>query len=138
MNLPGDHSAAALLRRALLANAAFSALCGTLIIAFGDSIVSLITSGEFQLWPVGVMLIGFAVSLAWFATRSSLSRAWVRLVIAADFAWVAGTVVLLAGWHEVLSATGVSILAAIGVVVLLFGELQWLGLRRLQKAIPGT
>jgi hypothetical protein len=135
MKLPADHSAATLLRRALLSNTAFSALCGVLIIVFDQSIVSLVTTVEYQLWPLGVMLIGFASSLLWFATRASLSVAWVRSVIAADFAWVVGTVVLLVGWHDLLSSAGIGILIAVAAAVLLFGELQWVGLRRLRRTL---
>ena len=134
MKLPADHSSATFLCRALLSNAAFSALCGVLIIVFDDRIVSLITTVEYQLWPLGVMLVGFAASLAWFATRMSVSVAWVRSVIAADFAWVVGTGVVLVGWHDLLSNAGIAILIAIAAAVLLFGELQWVGLRRLQRS----
>ena len=138
MRMPTDHAAAILLRRALLSNAAFSASCGVVIMLFDETIVSLITTMEHRLWPLGLMLVGFAASLAWFATRRTLTSAWVCSVIVADFAWVVGTVVLLAGWHEQLSAAGVAILIAIGAVVLLFGELQWIGLKRLQSAMPGA
>jgi hypothetical protein len=133
MKLPNDHSAAALLRRALLSNAAFSGVCGALIIVFDDHISNLIMRVEYQLWPLGVMLAGFAASLVWFATRDTVNPAWVRSVIAADFAWVLGTAVLLIGWHDLLSAAGIGILTGIGALVLLFGELQWIGMRRLQR-----
>ncbi len=84
---------------------------------------------------------GGALSRNWCPQRISactIGTAWVRSVIVADLAWVIGTVVLLAGWHELLSLAGIWMLIAIGAVVLVFGELQWLGLRRLQKAMPGT
>ena len=138
MKLPADHSSATLLRRALLSNATFSALCGVLIIVFDDRIVSLVTTVDYRLWPLGVMLVGFAASLLWFATRESLSVAWVRSVIAADFAWVVGTGVLLVGWHDLLSTVGIAVLIAIAAAVLLFGELQWVGLRRLQKRLSAA
>jgi hypothetical protein len=134
MKLPTDTAAAVLLRRALLGNAAFSALCGILIVLFDARIVGFMTSVEHHLWPLGVMLLGFAASLAWFSTRPLLSSAWVASVIAADLAWVVGTVVLLAGWHGMLSGAGMALLIAVAVFVLVFAELQWLGLRRLRAA----
>jgi hypothetical protein len=133
MKLPADHSAATLLRRALLSNAAFSGLCGILIIMFDEGIAGLVATVEYRLWPLGVMLIGFAASLLWFSTRATLGVAWVRSVIAADFAWVVGTAALLIGWHDLLSSAGVGILITIAAAVLLFGELQWVGLRRLLR-----
>lgn len=134
MNLPTDTNAAVLLRRALLGNAAFSAICGILIVIFDARIVGLMTNVQYHLWPLGVMLLAFAASLAWFATRSRVNSAWVSSVIAADLAWVAGTAALLAGWRGMLTAAGMGILIAIAAFVLTFAELQWLGLRRLRAA----
>lgn len=134
MKLPTDTAAAVLLRRALLGNAAFSALCGILIVVFDARIVGLMTSVQQRLWPLGVMLLAFAASLAWFSTRPRVSSAWVSSVIAADLAWVAGTTLLLLGWHGMLTAAGTAILIGVAVFVLVFAELQWLGLRRLRAA----
>ena len=62
MNLSTDTAAAVLLRRALLGNAAFSALCGILIVIFDARIAGLMTNVQHHLWPLGVMLLGFAAS----------------------------------------------------------------------------
>ena len=132
MKLPTDRSEAALLRRALLGNAAFSASCGALITIFDARITGLMSNLEHHLWPLGIMLLGFSASLVWFSTRPTVSSASVNTVIAADLAWVAGTVVLLAGWHGLLTPAGVWILAAVALLVFAFAELQWLGLRRLK------
>jgi hypothetical protein len=134
MKLPTNRTEARLLRRALLGNAVFSAFCGVSIVAFDTRIVALMTNLQHHLWPLGVMLIGFAASLAWFSTRPAISSAWVTSVIVADLAWVAGTVALLAGWHGKLTATGLWIVAAVGLLVFAFAELQWLGLRRLRSS----
>lgn len=135
MKLPTDTAAAVLLRRALLGNAAFSAICGALIVIFDARIAGLITNARYDLWPLGVMLFVFAASLAWFSTRPRVSSAWVSSVIAADLAWVAGTLVLLAGWHGMLTGAGTALLIAVAIFVLGFAELQWLGLRRLRAAL---
>ena len=132
MKLPTDRSEAALLRRALLGNAAFSATCGALIMIFDARISGLMSNLEHHLWPLGILLLGFSALLVWFSTRPTVSSASVNAVIAADLAWVAGTVVLLAGWHGLLTPAGVWILAAVGLLVFAFAELQWLGLRRLK------
>ena len=132
MKLHTNRTEVGLLRRALLGNAACSTICGALIVAFDQQIVALMMNLQHSLWPLGVMLIGFAASLVWFSTRSTISSAWVNSVIAADLAWVAGTVVLLAGWHGKLTAAGLWILVAVAALVFAFAELQWLGLRRLR------
>ena len=135
MKLATDRNEGSLLTRALLANAAFSGLCGALIVVFDERIVSALTHVDHHLWPLGLMLIAFSASLSWFATRRSVSSAWVASVIAADMAWVAGTVVLLIGWNELLSTAGIWALSIVGALVLLFAELQWFGLRRLKNSV---
>ena len=102
---------------------------------FDEQIAGTLTQVEHHLWPLGLMLIGFSASLVWFTTRPNVSAAWVKSVIAADMAWVVGTVVLLIGWNDLLSTAGIWTLAIIGVLVLLFAELQWFGLRRLRKSV---
>ena len=134
MKLPDNKAEARLLRRALLGNAAFSALCGALIVVFDQRIVALMTNLEHRLWPLGVMLIGFAAFLVWLSTRPAVSATWVNAVIVADLAWVAGTIVLLVGWHGMLTGAGVWILGLVGALVFVFAELQWLGLRRLRRS----
>jgi hypothetical protein len=133
MKLPANKPAAKLLRRALLGNAAFSAICGVLIVTFDTQLVGLMTDLQHHLWPLGLMLLAFAASLLWFSTRPTISSAWVASVIIADLAWVAGTVALLLGAHGLLTVAGLWILAVVGVFVFGFAELQWLGLRRLRR-----
>ena len=133
MKLPADRDEARLLRRALLANAAFSGLSGLLIVIFDQWLAGLLTHVQHHLWPLGVMLLGFSGLLAWMATRDTIDSGWVNLVIAADLGWVLGTMILLAGWREFLSPAGLWVIVAIAVVVLTLAELQWFGLRKLKK-----
>ncbi len=135
MKYSADRDEATLLRRALLANAVFSGISGLLIVIFDQGIVSLLTSVEHHLWPLGLMLLGFSALLVWLATRASVDSGWINLVIAADLGWVLGTVVLLAGWREFLSSAGLWIIVGVGLVVLALAELQWFGLRRLKKTV---
>ena len=135
MKLSTNRLEASLLKRALLANAAFSIVCGLLIVVFDEWIVSALTRVDHQLWPLGLMLIGFSASLVWLTTRPSMSPAWVNAVIAADVAWVVGTIVLLVGWSQWFSTSGIWVLTIIAALVLLFAELQWFGLRRLRKSV---
>ena len=133
MKLPAHRDEARLLRRALQANATFSGLSGLLIVIFDQRLVGLLTSVEHHLWPLGVMLLCFSGLLAWMATRETVDSGWVNLVIAADLGWVLGTLILLAGWREFLSAAGLWIIVAVALVVLTLAELQWFGLKKLKK-----
>ena len=134
MKLPTQMAEAKLLRRALLGNAVFSAICGVVIVIFDARLVGLMTNLQQHLWPLGLMLLAFAASLLWFSTRPAISSVWVASVIVADLAWVVGTVALFLGGHALLTAAGLWILAVVGVFVFGFAELQWLGLRRLRRA----
>lgn len=134
MELSNSRAEATLLRRALLGNAAFSAICGLLVVVLDTRIAAVMSDLQHHLWPLGLMLLGFAASLVWFSTRPTISSAWVTSVIVADLAWVVGTVGLLVGWHGTLTAAGLWILAMVGMLVFTFAELQWLGLRRLRSS----
>ena len=103
MDFENVGSGAGMLKRALLGNALFSAACGLLVVAFDADIAALLGVAGLVLWPLGAMLLGFALYLAWFATRSTLNSGWVTSIIVSDLAWVAGTAILLLGWYSVLS-----------------------------------
>ena len=111
MNLSTEGTGAAMLRRALIANAIFSTISGVLILVFDQRIATLIGVAGLGLWPIGAMLLGFGAYLAWFAKRRTMNTASVVSVIVSDFAWVIGTVILLAGWNSVISVAGVWLLA---------------------------
>lgn len=135
MNYPTTVSEASLLRRALQANAVFSTMSGFLVIVFDQRISALVGSASYRLWPVGVMLLVFGAYLAWFSNRETMNGASVISIIASDLAWVAGTVILLAGWHDQISVAGILLLGVIGLFVFLLAEMQWIGLRRLRSSV---
>lgn len=82
------------------------------------------------LYPVGAFLVVFAATLLLLASRPTVSRPAVAVVIALNIAWVAASVeVLVAGWFP-LTALGVALVVAQAVVVAGFAALQIAGLRR--------
>lgn len=128
-----------LLRRTLWGNAAFSVVSGTLLAAFAGpfaraaahgpvSLAGLDLAIVFELLGVGV--IAFGALCAWVASRQTLPLGLARLVFAADVAWVAASVLVLA-----LPATwSTAGFVGIGVVALIVADLailEYLGLRRL-------
>jgi hypothetical protein len=78
-------------------------------------------------------VVAFGALCAWIASRPTLPEGWARLIFAADLAWVAGSVLVLAlpaSW----TTAGI---AGIGVVALIVADiavLEYLGLRRLGGA----
>ena len=135
-----------LLRRTLWGNAAFSVASGAVLAAFAGpfaraaaqtqvSLLGLDLAIVFELLGVGV--IAFGALCAWVASRETLPEGWARLIFAADIAWVAASVLVLA-----LPATwSLAGFAGIGVVALIVADLailEYLGLRRLSAANLGT
>ncbi len=116
-----------LLKRALTANAIFSALSGAILLLASERLAQLLGTSV-SLVPLGAMLLIYAAGLLWNARRENVSRMEAWIAVALDVAWVAGSaIVIFAG---VLSATGNWIVAIVADVVLLFAVLQLIGLRK--------
>ncbi len=116
-----------LLRRALLANAIFSALSGVILLLASKRLAQLLGTSV-SLVPIGVMLLIYAAGLLWNARRENISRmeAWIAVIL--DVAWVAGSAIII--FAGVLTATGNWMVAIVADVVLLFAVLQLIGLRK--------
>jgi len=119
-----------LLRNALRANGAFSALSGLVFLldAGGASAAAGLPGGALR--GLGAGLLGFAGLLAFVSSRPRIPLATAMAVVWADLLWVGGTVpvVLL----DALSHAGSVAAIAIADVVLLFAILQYLGVRRVR------
>jgi len=117
------------LRRALQANGAFSALSGIIFIVADDPLSSLLgVPGSFSLIGVGIALLVYAAGLFHNARRETVNQreAWIAVIL--DAAWVAGSaVVIFAG---ILTTTGNWMVAVVADIVLLFALLQLYGLRK--------
>jgi hypothetical protein len=138
MNASSDR----LLRRTLWGNAVFSVVSGAVLAMFARpfadaaahvpvAVMGLDLAVVFELLGLGV--VAFGALCAWIASRPTLPEGWARLIFAADLAWVAGSVLVLAlpaSW----TTAGI---AGIGVVALIVADiavLEYLGLRRLGSA----
>ncbi len=119
-----------LLRRVLLADAVVTGLTG-LGLALGSGLLAPV----FGLPPtlllyVGLSLLPFAALVAVVGTRQYPSRPAVGAVIVYNVLWALDSVVLLlTPWVEP-TGLGVAFVLAQAVVVAVFAELQYLGLRR--------
>jgi hypothetical protein len=135
MNASSDR----LLRRTLWGNAAFSVVSGAVLAIFAGPFAAAAAHGPvavlgldlailFELLGVGV--IAFGALCAWVASRPSLPVAWVRVIFAADLAWVAGSVLVLAlpaSW----TTAGIAGIVVLALIVADLAVLEYLGLRRL-------
>lgn len=131
-----------LLRRTLWGNAAFSVLCGAGLAIFAApfataaatapvSLMGLDLAIVFELLGLGV--IAFGAFSAWVASRQTLPQGWARLIFAADIAWVAGSVLVLA-LPATWTLAGFAGIVVVALVVADLAILEYLGLRRLGAA----
>ncbi len=122
------------LRRVLLADAATSAAMGVLLLSAAATLAALLRLPEMLLYGAGIVLLPYAALVGYFGLRETLPRPFVWAVIVANARWAADSIALLLGGWVAPNALGEAFVVAQAVVVALFAELQYLGLRK--SAIP--
>lgn len=118
------------LRRVLVADAATSGASGLLMALGSAPLENLLGVPASLLRYAGLSLLPFAALVAYLATRRSLPRAAVRAVIALNALWAADSILLLVGGWVGPTALGYAFVIAQALVVALFAEAQYVGLRR--------
>jgi hypothetical protein len=122
------------LRRVLGADALASGATGLLMAAAAQPLAGLTGLPVGLTQPAGLFLIGYAAAVAWLAARPQPPRGLVWTVVALNLIWAVESVMLpLLGW---ISPTPLGLAFVIGqaVVVAVFAELQFIGLRRTRAA----
>lgn len=118
------------LRRAMLADAAFSGTSGLILALAAGWLGDLLGLPVPLLRYVGLALLPYAALLAFLATRETLPRGDVWAIIVGNAVWTAASILLLfTGWIEP-TTLGVVFVIAQAAVVAVFAELQWFGLKR--------
>jgi hypothetical protein len=128
--MPPTYRSSSFLRQVLLADAVATGATGLLMVVFARALQGLLlVSGTLLFWA-GLILVPYAIGVAWLATRNSIPRGAVRAVIACNVLWGVDCLLLaLSGWIEP-NALGYAFIAVQVIVVAAFAELQWVGLRR--------
>lgn len=117
-----------LLQRALAADAIVSAATAALMIAGGERLAEFLSLPASLLRFAGLLLLPYIAFVAYALKRSS--RASVFVIIGANVAWAAACALLLASGSVAPNAFGVAFVIVQAVAVLLFAELQYVGLKR--------
>lgn len=118
------------LSRALLADAVFSGVAA-LALAFGaGALAPLLHLPDALLQQSGLFLIAYTALVGWLASRSSVSKALVLLVIIGNAAWTLGSFALLFSGAVSPNTLGVIFIVAQAIATGLFAELQYIGLRK--------
>jgi hypothetical protein len=127
--------ASTFLRRALLADAVFSGL-GALGFTFGaGAFASLFNLPEVLLRETGLFLIAYTALVGWLASRNSVPRALVILVVVGNAAWTVASIALLFSGAVAPNLLGELMVVAQAIATGVFAELQYVGLRRSGGAV---
>ncbi|WP_407194147.1 hypothetical protein [Bradyrhizobium sp. STM 3566] len=118
------------LRRALLADAIFSGVAA-LGFAFGASAVAMLFNlPEALLRETGLFLIAYTALVGWLASRATVAKPLILLVVIGNGAWTVGSIALLLSGAVSPNLAGALMIVAQAIATGMFAELQFLGLRK--------
>jgi hypothetical protein len=124
-----------LLRRALFADAVFSGI-GALVMTLDAGVfASLLELPETLLRETGLFLIAYTALVGWLATRPSVAKALIMLVVAGNTVWTLASFALLLSGAVSPNIFGEIVVFAQAIATGIFAELQYVGLRRSAGAI---
>jgi hypothetical protein len=124
-------------RRALLANVAFSTLTGFILLRFSPAVAELIGSGAPVLYQlIGGGLLAFAGFVFWHATHHPRNTFAVMQISGADLVWVLGTGIIVPIAYSTFNRGGIITMLAVAGVVLMLAICQWQGIGAVY-AVPG-
>ena len=118
------------LRRAFLADAIASGAMAVLLTLDAGPLASLLDLPETLLRETGLFLIAYTVLVGWLATRQSMPKLLVIIVIAGNAAWTVVSIGLLFSDALTPNLLGQVFIAAQALVPGVLAELQYIGLRR--------
>ena len=122
------------LKRALTIDALMTGATALLLLLAAGVLARLLAVPEPLLRYAGIALVPFVAFVAVAARRPSVPRATILAIIALNVAWVAASVWLLLGGRIQPNTLGYAFIIAQAVVVALFAEIQYVGLRRAASA----
>jgi hypothetical protein len=122
------------LRRVLLLDAVVSGACGLLMVLGAGTLGPALELPPGLLRWAGAALLPFAAAVGVLATRPAVAPRSVLALVAVNAAWVVASVAILLAGVVRPNALGVAFVVAQALVVALFAELQYAGLRRTGRA----
>ena len=121
------------LQKCLTANAIFSTLSGLTLILFHQSIATLFDQTQSTVfWIIGIGLLFFALSVGLEVSKQRPKAVWG--IIAQDYLWVIGSVILLL-WNPFgVSKEGNVLILLIAIIVFIFGTGQAVEMKKMTGA----
>ena len=124
-----------LLRRAIQADAIFSAV-SALLLSFGaGAFAPLLRLPESLLLETGLFLIAYAALVGWLGTRPTMPKILVAIVIAGNALWTLASIGLMFSGEIAPNLLGESAIAMQAIATGALAELQFIGLRRSGGAV---
>lgn len=124
------------LRRVLLLDAVSCAGMGLLLVTLNGTLSGLLNLPVGLLREAGIVLLPFALLLAFLSTRGRLPRAAVWAVIVGNAIWAIDSIVLLfTGWVQP-NLLGYLFVAGQAAFVAVMAELEFVGLRKSAAVSP--
>jgi hypothetical protein len=127
--------ASVLLRRAFLLDTIASGMMAVLLTFGAGELAPLLNLPEPFLRETGLFLIAYTALVGWLATRQSIPKALVIIVIAGNAAWTIASMALLFSSAVMPNLLGQAFIVAQAVVPGALGGLQYVGLLRSSDAV---
>lgn len=127
--------ASTFLRRALLADAIFSGIAATGFSFGASAFATLFNLPEALLRETGLFLIAYTALVGWLASRVSVAKPLVLLVVVGNAAWTVGSIALLLSGVVSPNLAGELMVVAQAIATGVFAELQYVGLRKSGRAV---
>jgi len=119
-----------------MADAAVSGFTGLLMAAGAVPLSAILGLPFALLLGAGLVLLPFAAFAAWVGRRDVIAARAVWAVIGLNLVWAADSVLLLISGWVAPTGLGYGFVVFQALVVLAFAEAQFVGLRRMDRAIP--
>jgi hypothetical protein len=123
------------LRRALLADAAFSGISAIVMTLDTAALASFLDLPEALLRETGLFLIAYAALVGWLGSRPSVPKALVMIVVIGNAAWTLASIALLFSGTVAPNLLGEIVVVAQAIATGVFAELQYVGLRKSGGAV---
>ncbi len=118
------------LRRVLIADGVISGVTGLGMVLGAALLDGLLGIPEGLLRWAGLSLVPFAAAVSYLATRERLPSGGVKLVIGLNALWVLASLFVLVSGAIRPNVLGMGFVILQAIVVAVFAELQFMGLRR--------
>jgi hypothetical protein len=123
-----------LLRQALLADATTSGAFGLLMVLAAGPMGGMLGLPEPLLRLSGAFLLPYAAFVGWLGVREALPKAIVWIVVIGNAIWAADSLLLLASGWVAPTGAGYAYVILQALVVLMYADFQFVGLRRSEEA----